>query len=114
MAKTLDFNKINRPHLRVVMTDEAQTVIRVAVPTEELVRELDAALPAMKELMATPTPEATAASYDLTARIMSCNLDDIKVTVDDLRGKYGFNLERLFMFNAAYKGFINEINNEKN
>ena len=45
MAKTINFNNINRPFLRLIMQDDAQTTIDVTTPTEALVEELTAAAP---------------------------------------------------------------------
>ena len=54
------------------------------------------------------------ACYDLAARLMSCNRSGIKVTTEDLRGKYQINLEALIIFYNAYIDFIEEVTNQKN
>ena len=52
MAKTLDFNKIKRPTLQLVMPDEERTVINVSTPTEGLIEELDETLPELEYVLA--------------------------------------------------------------
>ena len=42
MAKTLDFNKINRPVLQLIMPNKDKTEIKVSTPSEALVEELQA------------------------------------------------------------------------
>ena len=39
MPKTINFNSINRPYLRLIMQDDAQTTIDVTTPTEAMVED---------------------------------------------------------------------------
>lgn len=114
MAKTLDFNKINRPVLQLVMPDEAKTVIKVTSPRESLIEELQATLPELKNIVSAGDAEAIRMCYDLAARLINCNRSFVTVTPEDLRDKYNLDLEGLIVFYSAYMDFIQEINSEKN
>lgn len=114
MAKVLDFNTIERPVLELVMQDDERTHIRVSTPTESLVEELAQLAPQLDKVLQSKDAESVAAIYDLAARLINCNRDCIKVTPEDLRGKYRMNLESLIIFFGAYVDFINEVTNAKN
>jgi hypothetical protein len=119
MAKTLDFNKLSRPILPMVMCDETKTIIKVTTPREVLVEELQATLPELQHVMDGKDQEAVDLCYDLAARLISCNIADLEVTVEDLRTKYWprdriINQLYLVEFYSAYVDFIREINNAKN
>ena len=118
MAK-LDFNKINRPVLELTMMDEAQTVLHVTSPSEGLVEDLEAMLPELEQVFAPGNEGTVDASYDLAAKLMSCNKQGVTVTPDDLRTKYWpkdrlTNMENLVFFIGAYMDFLEEIKNAKN
>lgn len=114
MAKTLDFNKLQRPHLLLVMPDKDKTKIKVSTPTEGLIEELQASLPEFEEVLKEGNAETIAAVYDLAARLISCNLSGRQVKAEDLVEKYGLNLEYLVAFFDAYIDFIGEITTAKN
>lgn len=119
MAKTLDFNKLSRPVLPMVMCDEAKTTIKVTSPREALVEELQATLPELQRIMDGKDQESVDLCYDLAARLISCNLADVEVTVEDLRTKFWprdriINQLYLVEFYKAYVDFIYEINHAKN
>lgn len=114
MAKTLDFNKINRPTLQLVMPDDAKTVIKVTTPRESMIEELQEMLPELQNILGAGNAEAVQACYDLAARLINCNCSFITVTAEDLRGKYSLDLEGLIVFYSAYMDFIQEITSAKN
>ena len=114
MAKTLDFNKINRPVLQLVMPDKDKTVIKVSTPRQELVEELQATMPELQNVLNTGDRESVELCYDLAARLINCNRSFITVTAEELRTKYGLDLEGLIVFYSAYTDFIQEINTAKN
>ena len=119
MAKTLDFNRLNRPLLPLVMCDEAKTTIRVTTPREALVEELQEMLPEMEGVLSGGDQDAVDLCYDLAARLISCNTSGLEVSVDDLRDKYWpeeriVNQLHLVAFFNAYMDFIQEINHAKN
>ena len=117
--KMHDFNALNRPTLPLCMCDEAKTVITVTTPSEVLVEELEATLPELKTIVAGKDDAAVTLCYDLAARLISCNREDLQVSVDDLRAKYWpedkyANMLYLVAFFNAYLDYIAEINNAKN
>jgi hypothetical protein len=114
MAKTLDFNSIEPRVLELIMRDDERTRINVGVPTEALVEELQTLAPKLNALITDKDEANMADVYDLAARLINCNRSGVKVTVEELRGKYHMNLETLLIFFGAYMDFINEITNEKN
>jgi hypothetical protein len=114
MSRVLDFNFIERPVLELVMQDDERTHIRVSTPTESLVEELAALAPQLEKVLQAKDTESTKAIYDLAARLINCNRDCIKVTPEELRGKFRMNFESLIIFFGAYVDFINEVTNAKN
>lgn len=113
MARVLDLNNIARPVLELTLQDPERTTIRVSTPTEALVQELQAFAPNLEKLKA-GDQESVALAYDFAARLISCNLDGIKVTATALRNKYRMDLTAAAVFLSAYTEFINEVKNEKN
>lgn len=114
MAKTLDFNKLNRPVLQLVMQDDEKTVIKVTTPSVDLIEELQATLPELQNNLTTGDRSAIELCYDLAARLMSCNRSFVNVTAEDLREKYRMDLESIIVFYSAYLDFIGEIASAKN
>lgn len=114
MAKSLDFNKINRPVLQLTMKDDQKTVIKVSTPSEALIEELDATLPEIQGIMAGGNKEAIECAYELAAKLINYNRSFVKVTPEELRTKYSLDLESLIIFFSAYIDFIGEITNAKN
>ena len=114
MAKTLDFNSMKRPTLRLVMQDEAKTTIDVSTPTEGLIEELAAATRELDAVLQSGDASMVQAIYDLAARLISCNRNFMKITAEELRDKYKLNLEDLVIFYSAYLDFIDEVTNSKN
>ncbi len=113
MGKVLDLNSVQRPTLDLTLMDDNKTMLRLGMPTESMVNELQNMQPELKK-METGDRDAVELIYDLAARLISCNRDHIKVTAEELRTKYRVDLESLLIFFSAYLDFINEITNEKN
>lgn len=114
MAKTLDFNAIERPVLEITMRDKARTVVRVTTPTEGLLQRTLSASKELEAITQANDPEVIASLYDLYAEIMSCNADSRKITGADLREKYGLTLYDLIIFTGAYLDFVHDIKSAKN
>lgn len=109
----LDLNTVQRPTLDVTLQDDARTTLRVKTPTEAVINEFEALLPELHKIQQGDR-NAVDLIYDLTARILSCNRDFVKVTAEELRGKYRMDLEAAIIFWAAYNEFIDGIANAKN
>lgn len=114
MAKTLDFNRWTGPNFPIVMRDENKTRVRVSSPTEGLMEELEKKLPYLNQALEAGDASTIKAIYELAAKLISCNLDGLQVTAEDLRDVYKLNLEMLVAFYNAYLDFINEITSAKN
>ena len=111
MVHTSSF-KDKRPRLRLEMDDE--TIIRVTVPTVEMVEEFKSALPELMTVLKGEGPETKKALYALAANLINCNLDAERVTVADLVNKYDWSVEDLTKFYLDYMAFIEDIENGKN
>lgn len=114
MAKILDFNKLKRPTLPLVMPDEQRTQISVTTPTEALVEEFLSVGSELEETIKGGDGESIRESYELAAKLISCNTQGLQVTAEDLRDRYKLDLVKLVYFFSAYADFINEISNAKN
>ncbi len=113
MARILDLNSVQHSIMDLTLCDDNRTVLHLDFPTEQLVRELEGMGPRLKELE-TGDHSAVDMIYNLAAQLISCNLDYVKVTAEDLRGKYKMNLYGAITFFSAYMDFINELADEKN
>ena len=114
MARELNFNSLERPHLKLTMRDAAHTVLRVTTPTEELVEKLTACADELQTVLAKRDADATRAAWELLADLLSYNMEGVKVTADDLCGKYGLYLDDAIILMTAYLDFITELTNAKN
>lgn len=115
MAKILDFNALERPTLELTMKDQARTRIRVTTPTERLYERLLAASTELPSIRENKDASAIRATYDLAAELISCNLDGLTVTAEQLRDEYKLTWDTdLIVFFSAYLDFIHEIKNAKN
>ena len=112
--KTLDFNSLQRPCIRLTMADENRTEILVTTPTEALVEKLEAVGPELQAACKTGNREAINTIYELAAKLISCNRSGLAVSAEDLRDKYNLDLESMIVFYKVYMDFINEIYNAKN
>lgn len=112
--RTLDLNTAERPTLELTLQDTERTTIRVTTPTEGLISEVQQLSPDIVEIIKKGDKESMDAVFDLSARLISCNLDNVTITAAELRGKYNMRLESAVLFYSAYMDFITEITNGKN
>ena len=111
VKRVLDLNTVQRPTLELTLCDEARTVLHIGLPKEADINELQS----MDFSALDSSEQADAADvYDMAARLINCNRDGIKITGEELRGKYGMDEELLILFFEAYTDFINEITSLKN
>lgn len=113
MARVLDLNSVQGAIMDLTLQDEARTVVHLDFPTEALVRELESMGPELKKIEKGDR-SGVDMTYDLAARLISCNLDYFKVTGQELREKYRMNLYSAITFFSAYLDFITELGNSKN
>lgn len=114
MAKSLDFNSIQKPILTLTMKDEDRTVIRVTTPRTSLMDRLAANLEDLENILRGKDKQSLQAAFDLVADLISCNLDFLTVTGTELRTKYGMELDDMVIFVNAYLDFITELQHAKN
>ncbi len=114
MAKVLDFNVLQQPTQVLRMMDDDRTIIHVSAPTVNLVDELKNNGAALEKALASNDAAVSRTVYGLAARLISCNLDGIEVTADDLAVKYRMSHVALKLFFETYVEFLNEITDSKN
>ena len=114
MQKTLDFNSVERPTIKLTMKDEAHTVINVTTPSEALIEKLQANQADIVTAAKGGDLKAVNTVVALMADLVSCNLEGVTVTEADLRGKYHVSLADAIIFFTVYNEFIDEIKTAKN
>lgn len=114
MSRILNFNLLQQPTMVLQMVDDDKTVIHVGAPTVDLVDELKDNSVALEKALKSNDPNVSRAVYGLAARLISCNLDGIEVTPEDLAVKYQVNPVGLQHFFEQYVDFLNDITNSKN
>ena len=110
----LDLNKVKRPSLDLVLQDPLQTRVRVTIPNEGLIAELQALSPELMDIIKSGSQEGIAQIYEIAAKLISCNRDFIQINAQELRENYRMDLESAVLFFSAYMDFITAITNEKN
>ena len=114
MAKILDLNALEQPTLELTLLDDDKTTFRLVCPDVKLVERFMAASKELKAVQDSGDADAIKKLYKLTAEMVSCNLDDRKVTAEELRDKYRIKFVHLFFIFNSYLEFIQEINEAKN
>ena len=115
MAKVLDFTKMKRPTLSLIMKDEKRTRIEVTLPTEQKIQELVSVSELLEDSAREPgNANTTNEVFNFAADLISFNLAGLQVTGDDLRHKYGLTLDEIIGFFDVYVDFISEVVNSKN
>lgn len=114
MAKLLNFRNFEQPTLPITMNDAEETTVTLVAPSVALVERLEANQGEITSTFQKGTRESLDAIWDLAASLINCNREGIKVTVEDLKGRYGMSYTMLFAFLTAYGEFIAEIEAAKN
>lgn len=114
MAKGLNFRNFAQPTLPINMNDADETLFTCTAPSVELVERLEANRDAIIAVFEKGDRESLEELWKLAADLISCNREHRKVTVEELKGKYGVSYEMLYAFIVAYGEFIDEIENAKN
>ena len=114
MAKGLNFRNFAQPTLKINMNDAEETLFTLTTPSVELVERLEANQDTILATFQKGDRESLAEIWALVASLISCNREGRKVTVEDLKGRYGMSYEMLFVFLQAYGEFIEELENAKN
>jgi hypothetical protein len=124
MVKILDLNTIEIPTMELVLPGAERTTLHITAPTEAMINELQSWSKTDLGKLSTGNAESVELSWDLAARLLSCNLEDVKFTAAELRAKIAetdackkHNVDPLFVLIRivkVYMEFIHEIENEKN
>lgn len=116
MTKSFDFNAITQYTLETRLNDPDKTLLHVTTPPEYLIEQLASAQGELTVLARSEGNDAekSRASYELAAKLISCNTEGITVTADELRTKYGVYPLALAAYLGVYMDFINEFHNAKN
>ena len=112
MAKALDFRNAKKHFLTVILNDEDNTTLLVTTPNKGLFEELTLFQDLANGVGEEKDPETVDSLYDLTAKIMSRNKGNIKITKEHLEEI--FDLEDIIIFFNGYMDFIAEISARKN
>lgn len=112
--KGLNFRQFAQPTLPITMNDAEETLFTLTAPTVELVERLEANKDTLLETFKKGDRSSLDEIWKLTADLISCNREGRKVTVEDLKSRYGMTYQMLFMFLTAYGEFIAEIEAAKN
>ena len=113
MPRVVDLNSGQSSLLTLTLQDEKRTTLELDIPTEALVRELEGLTPELEKIK-TGDRSSVEMIYDLAARLISCNLECLQVTAEDLRAKYHMNLVSAINFFSAYFDAIQALIDEKN
>ena len=114
MAKILDLNALDQPILEVKLRDDNRTIFRLTTPTTKLVERFIAAKDELSEIAKSRDVDKIKKLYELIAELISCNMEYVSVTAEELRDKYRLTFGDIVLIFAAYLDFIKEISNAKN
>lgn len=116
MSRTFNFNDLTQYTLETKLGGPDNTVLHVTTPPERLIEQMAAAQGEIDALTKGTGDIAAQSrlSYELAAKLISCNTEGVTVTVEDLRGKYGIYPAALAMYLTAYMEFINDFHKAKN
>lgn len=114
--KITDLRATVRPSMITIFPDEDATVLHVTPPTVDMVEELKEGKEALFEVLKGKpgNQKQKDAVYSLAAKFLSCNMDDIKITPDELLTKYNMSPEALKVWFADYVDFLSNLENLKN
>ena len=114
MARSLNFREFAQPKLHLTMNDAEGTELNVIAPTVELVERLEANYDILVGTLRRADRESISETWKLAADLISCNLEGIHVTVEDLKGRYRMSYEMLMAFLLEHIAFTKEIEAAKN
>ena len=113
MNRTLNLNTAKRPTFELTLMDENETTLHVKVPSLALFKELQAMSDDLNALDDSDT-SALDAVYDLLARLLSCNRENLTLSGAELTNKYNVDFESALLVISEYVSFLTDIVNAKN
>lgn len=114
MSEIYSFSAHRPPTIAFELPDKKKTVVHVAPPLLSLIEEVTARLPDLLDLHTKSAPERARASFDLAARMMSCNLDGMTFTAEELRDVYKLTRYDVIGFFKLYVDFLADLKDAKN
>ena len=124
MSKILDLNNFALPTMELTFAGAERTTLHITAPSEALIDEMMTWSKTEMSKLSAGDKESVEQSYDLVARLLSCNLERVELTAETLRAKIAETdvckvnhvdpLWVLIRIVKTYLEFISEIENEKN
>ena len=113
----LNLNTVQRPTLNLTMMDEEQTVLRVKMPTLDMLKDLQDKSDVL-DAADNGDSEAADELFEMLAALLSNNRDRVTVTAKELKkgkeSKYHLDLEDAMLVYRAYVDFMSSILKAKN
>jgi hypothetical protein len=110
MANSFNFNTVKPKTMTVTLSDEKKTVLIVKTPDKKLMNELVS----LNKLVADMDDvNAIDAIYDLASKVLSRNVNGIKITTKKLNDLYD-DVSYITAFLVSYTNFVKALSNEKN
>ena len=110
MAKSFDFNKFKPKTMNVTLSDEKKTILTITTPSKKLKEELSYFT---ENINSEDDDEIIDTLYEVTAKVMSRNTQNIVITSEQLKELYP-DENYLIAFLQAYGEFVAELTNSKN
>lgn len=110
MAKSFDFNKVKPKTMTVTLSDEEKTTLVIMTPNKKLKDELSYF---HENIADADDDEAIEALYEVTAKVMSRNTQNIEITSEKLKELFP-DENYIVEFLEAYGEFVSELTNSKN
>ena len=112
MPKSFDFNAITQQTLETKLPG---ITLHVTTPPERLIEQLASSQDELGSLWGAEgdAVEQVRAAYTLGASIISCNLENVTLTAEDLREKYQVAPVALAAYFTTYMDFINEFHKKQ-
>ena len=114
MAKVLDLNALDQPILEIKLRDDKHTAFKLTTPTTKLVEKFTSAKEELSSIAQSRNEDKIKKLYELTAELISCNLDYVTVTAEELKDVYNLTFGDVVTIFAAYLEFLNEFKIAKN
>lgn len=112
MAKILDFNKIKKQYMTLILPDEKNTLLLIGTPTKNIMAELEIIQSSLFSVEKDNDSAVIDDLYTACAKLMSMNKAGIKITKTKLEKL--LDVEDLVIFFTEYIEFVTAIANQKN
>lgn len=106
MTNVLDFNKLKRKTMTVILADENQTKINVCMPSKKMIDEMQS----LQDVDG--NNDSLDLVYGMVAKTLSNNLQNKKFTTEEVKELLEF--EDVMTYISYLTEFITGVTNEKN